>query len=121
MIKIPISRQTDNTDQILGKRRSQPLDRIDSPARFLKSVKHILEEALDFYHHVQTHLSLNRAPPIARDVEPLSRGKVIAVPHVGGHRQYKQRLPPFYQPTSRKLSQPYGPGSVATSRALYII
>jgi transposase InsO family protein len=49
----------------------------------------ILTEYFTYYHEARSHLSLNRNAPIPRNVEPPQRGKVIAIPHVGGlHHRY---------------------------------
>ncbi len=43
-----------------------------------------LREYFVYYHEARTHLSLNRNAPIPCQVEPLSHGRVIAIPQVGG-------------------------------------
>jgi len=49
----------------------------------------ILSEYFDYYHHARTHLSLDRNAPMPRAVEPPERGKVVAVPYLGGlHHRY---------------------------------
>ncbi|MEX2169841.1 MAG: integrase core domain-containing protein [Pirellulales bacterium] len=49
----------------------------------------ILAAYFDYYHRSRTHLSLDGNAPHPRDVEPPDRGKVIAVPQVGGlHHRY---------------------------------
>ena len=45
--------------------------------------KRILSSYLDYYHHVRTHLSLERNSPIPRNVELPFEGDVIAIPMVG--------------------------------------
>jgi putative transposase len=52
-------------------------------------LKRILTSYFDYYHRSRTHLSLHRNSPMPREIEPPSRGKVIAVPQVGGlHHRY---------------------------------
>ena len=52
-------------------------------------LKRILRDYLEYYHHVRTHLSLNRNAPRPRNIEPPSSGDVIAIPMVGGlHHRY---------------------------------
>jgi len=42
-----------------------------------------------YYHESRTHLSLDRNAPQPRDVEPPSKGDVVAIPLVGGlHHRY---------------------------------
>ena len=49
----------------------------------------ILRSYFVYYHEARTHLSLERNAPIPRQVEPPARGKVIAIPQVGGlHHRY---------------------------------
>ncbi len=51
----------------------------------------ILRAYFDYYHHARAHLSLDRNSPVARDVESPDRGKVIAIPQVGGlHHRYRR-------------------------------
>jgi len=52
-------------------------------------LRRILEAYFSYYHDARTHLSLARNAPNPREVEPRSRGAVVAVPHVGGlHHRY---------------------------------
>jgi transposase InsO family protein len=52
-------------------------------------LRRILTSYFHYYHHARTHLSLDRNSPVAREVEPPDRGKVIAIPQVGGlHHRY---------------------------------
>lgn len=54
-------------------------------------LKRILRSYFEYYHCSRTHLSLDRNSPVARDVEPPSCGKVIAIPQVGGlHHRYRR-------------------------------
>ena len=49
----------------------------------------ILIEYLHYYHESRPHLSLDRNAPVPRHVEPPARGKMIAIPQVGGlHHRY---------------------------------
>ncbi len=51
----------------------------------------ILRAYFDYYHHARAHLSLDRNSPVARDVESPDRGKVIAIPQLGGlHHRYRR-------------------------------
>jgi len=45
----------------------------------------------DYYQRTRTHLSLDKDCPDARPIQPPSRGKVIAIPQVGGlHHRYER-------------------------------
>ena len=49
----------------------------------------ILAAYLRYYHEARPHLCLERNAPTARAVEPPSKGKVIALPHLGNlHHRY---------------------------------
>ena len=51
----------------------------------------ILRLYFGYYHEARTHLSLDRNAPIEREVEPPCRGRVVAVPQVGGlHHRYRR-------------------------------
>jgi len=51
----------------------------------------ILKDYMDYYNNCRTHLSLDRNSPSLRDIEPLSKGKVISIPQAGGlHHVYKR-------------------------------
>ena len=52
-------------------------------------LKRILTSYFDYYHHARTHRALDGNAPRPRVVEPPGRGKVVAVPQVGGlHHRY---------------------------------
>ena len=52
-------------------------------------LRRILMSYSEYYHQSRAHLSLERNAPVPREVEPPQRGKVAAIPHLGGlHRRY---------------------------------
>ena len=56
-----------------------------------RHLRRIVTGYLDYYHESRTHLSLSRNSPVEREVEPLDRGEVIAIPQVGGlHHRYRR-------------------------------
>lgn len=56
-----------------------------------RHLRRILSSYFTYYHESRTHLSLDRNSPIPRDVEPPERGRVIAIPQVGGlHHRYRR-------------------------------
>ncbi len=56
-----------------------------------RHLKRILHSYFEYYHHSRTHLSLDRNAPVPREVEPRGRGKVVAIPMVGGlHHRYRR-------------------------------
>jgi transposase InsO family protein len=51
----------------------------------------ILNEYVSYYLRTRTHLGLNKDAPLPRPVAPLTAGRVIAVPQVGGlHHRYER-------------------------------
>ena len=49
----------------------------------------ILASYQTYYNEARTHLSLERNSPIPREVEPALKGRVVAIPHLGGlHHRY---------------------------------
>jgi len=44
----------------------------------------ILRSYLDYHLKARTHLSLHGNVPIQREVEPPSKGRIVAIPQVGG-------------------------------------
>jgi len=51
----------------------------------------ILNSYFAYYHRSRTHLSLGKDPPEPRPVQPPTRGKVVALPEVGGlHHRYER-------------------------------
>ena len=76
-------------ERLIGSIRRECLDRIIviNEVHF----RRILESYFAYYHESRTHLSLQRNSPVPRDIEPPERGKVIAIPQVGGlHHRYRR-------------------------------
>jgi putative transposase len=54
-------------------------------------LRRILTRYFAYYHESRTHLSLDRNAPVPREIDPPERGKVIAIPHLGGlHHRYSR-------------------------------
>jgi putative transposase len=52
-------------------------------------LRRVLDSYFAYYHESRTHLSLDRNAPQPREIELPSRGKIVAIPHVGGlHHRY---------------------------------
>ena len=49
-----------------------------------RHLRRVLFWYVDYYHRSRTHLSLDKDCPDARPIQPPNRGKVIAIPQVGG-------------------------------------
>jgi putative transposase len=57
-------------------------------ARHLRS---ILSSYFTYYRHSRTHLSLDKDCPETRPIQPVTAGKIIAFPEVGGlHHRYER-------------------------------
>jgi putative transposase len=55
-------------------------------------LRRLLQSYVDYYHRFRTHLSLAMDCPQPRPVHAPARGKVVAVPEVGGlHHHYERR------------------------------
>jgi transposase InsO family protein len=79
--------QSPYVERLIGSIRRECLDHVIvfNEAHLIR----ILTSYLAYYHEARTHLSLDRNAPIPRQVEPPSRGRVIAIPHVGAlHHRY---------------------------------
>lgn len=56
-----------------------------------RHLRRILRDYFQYYDEARTHLSLGRNAPILREVEPPSKGRLVAVPQVGGlHHRYRR-------------------------------
>ncbi len=56
-----------------------------------RHLRRILRSYFEYYDDSRTHLALDRNAPNAREVEPPSHGRVVALPHVGGlHHRYRR-------------------------------
>ncbi len=49
-----------------------------------RHLRRILRSYFAYYHESRTHLSLSRNSPVERQKEPPHRGRVVAIPQVGG-------------------------------------
>ena len=80
-------RQSPYVERLIGSIRRERLDYVIVTNE--RHLKRILAEYLDYYHQARTHLSLERNAPLPREVEPVGRGEVVAIPLVGGlHHRY---------------------------------
>ncbi len=76
-------------ERLIGSIRRECLDHV-----IVLNERHlmrILRSYFDYYLHSRTHLALERNSPIQREVELPHRGRVIAIPQVGGlHHRYRR-------------------------------
>jgi len=79
--------QNPYVERLIGSIRRECLDRVIVLNE--RQLRQILEPFFAYYHEVRPHRSLAHDSPIPRPVQSPDRGKVIAIPLVGGlHHQY---------------------------------
>ena len=91
--QIVISRQSPwqnpYVERVIGSIRRECLDHV-----IILNERHlhrILTEYHEYYNESRTHLSIDGDSPVGREVEDPDRGKIIAIPVLGGlHHRYKR-------------------------------
>lgn len=77
-------------ERLIGSIRRECLDHL-----IVLNEAHLLRipaSYFNYYHRSRTHLSLGRNAPMPCEIEPPGRGKIIAIPQVGGlHHRYTRR------------------------------
>jgi len=74
-------------EHVIGSIRRECLDHVIVLSE--DHLRTIVREYIDYYNNSRTHMSLKGNAPVPRDVEPPERGKVVAIPQVGGlHHRY---------------------------------
>jgi putative transposase len=54
-------------------------------------LRRALNEYVSYYSRTRTHIGLNKDAPFPRTVAPLTAGRLIAIPQVGGlHHRYER-------------------------------
>jgi putative transposase len=57
-----------------------------------RSLRRTLQSYFAYYRRSRTHLGLGKDSPDPREVEPPERGRVVAIPQVGGlHHRYQRQ------------------------------
>jgi len=81
--------QNPYVERLIGSIRRECLDHV---IVFNESgLRRILNSYFEYYEHSRTHLSLAKDAPVARPVQPLATGPVVAIPQVGGlHHRYER-------------------------------
>ena len=76
-------------ERVIGSIRRECLDHVIVLGE--SHLRRILRSYLAYYHKSRTHLSLDKDCPEPRLVQPPSRGRIIALPQVGGlHHRYER-------------------------------
>jgi putative transposase len=79
--------QSPYVERLIGSIRRECLDHLIVLNE--RHLLHILRLYFAYYHLCRTHLALDRNAPVPRAIEPPERGRVIAIPHLGGlHHRY---------------------------------
>ncbi len=83
--------QNPYAERVIGSIRRECTDRV-----IVFGEEHLRRILLSYqtdYNEARTHLSLERNSPVPRDVEPPSKGRVAAIPQVGGlHHRYQRAV-----------------------------
>ena len=54
-----------------------------------KGLHRMLKDYIAYYLRARTHLALGKDTPVTRPVSPLSAGRIVATPELGGlHHRY---------------------------------
>ena len=81
--------QNPYAERIIGSVRRECLDHMIIFGE--NHLRKILAEYFRYYNNSRAHLSLDGNSPIPRKVEPPEKGKIVAVPFLGGlHHLYKR-------------------------------
>jgi putative transposase len=77
-------------ERIIGSVRRECLDHVIIFGE--RHLRGVLSSYFQYYHRTRTHLALDKDCPESRLIHPLSAGKIIAFPQVGGlHHRYERR------------------------------
>jgi putative transposase len=82
-------RQNAYVERIIGSVRRECLDHVIIFGE--RHLRGVLSSYFQYYHKTRTHLALAKDCPESRPIPPLSAGKTIAFPQVGGlHHRYER-------------------------------
>ena len=81
--------QNPYAERLIGSTRRECLDHVVVLSE--RHLRRVLKSYFAYYHHSRTHLALAKDVPEARAIQ--YRGKIIAIPQVGGlHHRYERRV-----------------------------
>jgi putative transposase len=81
--------QNPYAEHVIGSIRRECLDHLIIIGE--DQLRRILRDYLDYYHNSRPHEALERNSPFPREIEAPAKGKVIAIPQVGGlHHRYRR-------------------------------
>jgi putative transposase len=79
--------QNPYAERLIGSIRRECLDHLTVFNE--RQLRRILREYFAHYNEVRPHQSLEMNAPVAREVEPPAKGRIISLPQVGGlHHRY---------------------------------
>jgi transposase InsO family protein len=77
-------------ERVIGSVRRECLDHVIIFGE--RHLRDVLSSYFQYYNKTRTHLSLNKDCPESRPIHPLTAGKIIPFPEVGGlHHRYERR------------------------------
>ena len=81
--------QNPYVERLIGSIRRECLDHVIVVNE--TGLRRILKSYFDYYERTRTHLSLGKDAPVARPIQPIGTGTIIAIPQVGGlHHRYER-------------------------------
>jgi putative transposase len=81
--------QNPYAERVIGSIRRECLDHLIIIGE--DQLRRILRDYIDYYHNSRLHQALERNSPTPREIEAAVKGKVIAIPQVGGlHHRYRR-------------------------------
>jgi transposase InsO family protein len=81
--------QNPYAERVIGSIRRECLDNLIIIGE--DHLRRTLRDYLNYYHNSRPHEELERNSPIPREIEAPVKGKVIAIPQVGGlHHRYRR-------------------------------
>src|SRR5215470_729439 len=81
--------QNPYAERVIGSIRRECLDHLIIIGE--DQLRRTLRDYLDYYHKSRPHQALERNSPTPREIEAPKKGKVIAIPQVGGlHHRYQR-------------------------------
>ena len=81
--------QNPYAERVIGSIRRECLDHLIIIGE--DHLRRILRDYLNYYHNSRPHEALERNSPFPREIEATEKGKVIAIPQVGGlHHRYRR-------------------------------
>jgi putative transposase len=81
--------QNPYAERVIGSIRRECLDHLIIIGE--DHLRRILRDYIDYYRNSRPHQALERNSPTPREIEAPEKGKVIAIPQVGGlHHRYRR-------------------------------